>query len=88
MAHMKNAEKAQRKALKATLRNNAIQRNIKEIRKKALRAVDAKKKDEALKFYHELQQAVDKASKHNGYMKKNTAARYKSALAKKIRSIA
>ena len=84
---MKNAAKAQRKAVKASLRNTLMQRKIREIRKKAMRAITAKKRDEALKLYQELQQTVDKASKHNRFMKKNTAARYKSSLAEKIRAL-
>lgn len=88
MAHTKAAVRAHRKSLKAHQRNTAFSRKIKDIRKKAERAIAAAKLDEAMKFYRELQKTVDTAAKHNAFMKKNTASRYKSNLAKRIRSIA
>lgn len=60
-------------------RKNEMQGVIKEYKKLIL----AKKNDEANKLIPKLQQAIDKASKR-GVIKKNTAARKKSRLMKKL----
>lgn len=60
-------------------RKNEMQGVIKEYKKLIL----AKKNDEANKLTPKLQQAIDKASKR-GVIKKNTAARKKSRLMKKL----
>lgn len=88
MAHTKSAMKARRKSLKAYARNTILRKKIHDIRKKAEKAIAAKQKEAAGKLYLELQKVVDKASKTGRYLSRNTAARYKSNLAKKIRAIA
>lgn len=60
-------------------RKNEMQGVIKEYKKLIL----AKKNDEANKLIPKLQQAIDKANKR-GVIKKNTAARKKSRLMKKL----
>jgi len=87
MPKKKSAFKALRKSSKQQDRNRDLRKKIKDIRKKAERAVFKKDKNTALDLYRNLQIAVDKASKIRGFMKRNTAARYKSQLAKKIKQI-
>ncbi len=60
-------------------RKNEMQGVIKEYKKLIL----AKKNDEANKLISKLQQVIDKANKR-GVIKKNTAARKKSRLMKKL----
>ena len=85
MAHKKHAIKAKRQADKNYLRNRTILKKMKDIRKSAEKAVVAKNAEVAKKLYHDLQKLVDKASK--SFISKNTAARYKSNLAKKIKTL-
>ena len=85
MAHKKHAIKAKRQADKRYLRNRTMLKKIKDVRKSAEKAVGAKNAEVAKKLYHDLQKLVDKASK--SFVSKNTAARYKSNLAKKIRAL-
>lgn len=87
MAHKKAAIKALRKAKKNFERNTIIRKTIKDLRKKAQRALTEKKFDSAKDLYLKLQKAVDKAAKKGGLIKPNTAARYKSQLAKKINAL-
>ncbi len=85
MAHKKHAIKAKRQADKRYLRNRTVLKKIKDTRKAAEKAIAAKNAEAAKKLYHTLQQLVDKASK--SFISKNTAARYKSNLAKKIKTL-
>ena len=88
MPHQKAAFKSLRKSAKQAERNYRIRKRIRDIRKKADRALQRSEIDAARGFYQQLQKAVDKASKVRGFMKQNTAARYKSQLAKKILRVA
>jgi ribosomal protein S20 len=84
MPQKKSAAKALRQDQKQYIRSRLIKRKIKEIRKKAGKALRAKNLEESKKLYQDLQKAVDKASKSGGILKKNTASRYKSQILKKI----
>ena len=87
MPQKKSAAKALRQDLKRYDRNRIVRKKIKDLRKKAQKALIDKKTDEALKIYHTLQKALDKASKSGGVMSQNTASRYKSQLKKKIDAV-
>ncbi len=84
MPQKKAAERALRKTKRHLARNRSQSAKIKDLRKKTGKLITAGKPDEAMKSYRDLQVAVDKAAKHNGFLKKNTAARYKSQLGKRI----
>ncbi len=71
-----------RKSHRRYLTNLKKKRNLKLAIKKLKRA---KSKEEALKIYPEVQAVIDK-SVQDGIIKKNTAARYKSRLAKFIKT--
>ncbi len=86
MPNLAQAKKALRKSKKAFIRNEAIRDGVRKLKKAARVAVDGKDKSGAAKAAHELQVAVDKAAKR-GILHKNKAARLKSRLAKKIRSL-
>ena len=87
MPRKKSAFKALRKSEKRFERNHLMRKKIKDLRKKALREIEQKKKDAAMAVYREFQKVVDKASKAGGFMKKNTVARYKARLLKRINAI-
>ncbi len=57
--------------------------NLKFLHKKCLRAVEAKDQKQALDVYRQTQKALDKATKTK-VLHKNTTARRKSRLMKKI----
>ena len=57
--------------------------NIKFLTKKCVKAVEAKEKTQALESYRATQKAIDKAAKTKVFHK-NTAARRKSRLMKRI----
>ena len=77
------AAKAQRKSAKLRLRNIAEKEGIAKILKLARKAIDAKKADEAAKQGRAAIKAIDKAVAH-GILKKNTAARLKGRLTKRV----
>ena len=82
--------KAAKKYIKVSAAKNAINKKRKVAMKEAIRkvsdAIQAKNKSEAEKLYKTAQKAIDKAIKI-GILKKNTAARRKSVLIKKITSL-
>lgn len=67
-----------------TSRNNTNKRDFRIAIKKVLELVKENKIDEAKKEFLVAQKALDKAAK-KGVIKKNTAARRKSRLAKKLK---
>lgn len=69
---------------KKTALNRAKKKNFKEAIKKVLDLVKAEKFNEAKKAFVVAQKALDKAAK-KGVIKKNTAARKKSRLSKKLK---
>ncbi|MBT3690109.1 30S ribosomal protein S20 [bacterium] len=79
-AAIKDLKSSKKKALK----NANEKRNIKELLKKAIKAVDDSKLDEVKKISLTYQKAIDKAVK-TGWLKKNTGNRKKSRLAKKVK---
>ncbi len=86
MPNLAQAKKALRKAKKAFVRNEAIRDGVRKLKKLARVAVDAKDKSKATTVAHDLQVALDKASKR-GVIHKNKASRLKSRLAKKLNSL-
>ncbi len=86
MPNLEQAKKALRKSKKAFIRNEAIRDGVRKLKKAARVAVDAKNKIEASSAARSLQQALDKAAKR-GVIHANKAARLKSRLAKKLKSL-
>jgi small subunit ribosomal protein S20 len=82
--------KAAKKYVKVTAKKNAVNRKRKNAMKDAVRkvtdAIQAKDRAGAEKLYKTAQKAIDKAMK-GGILKKNTAARRKSVLVRKITSL-
>jgi len=82
--------KSPKKYIKVTAKKTAFNRKKKDAMKKAIRkvtdAVAGKKRSEAEKLFVVAQKAIDKAMK-GGILKKNTAARRKSVLVKKITAL-
>lgn len=79
------AIKALRQARKRTLGNRKMKVEMKSLVKKAKAAIE-EKNQEAAALSRQLQQLVDKAVK-KGLVKKNTAARKKSRLMKKVNAL-
>ena len=81
---------AAKKYVKVTARKNAFNKKTKLSMKNAIRKVNdavlAKDRPEAEKLFKVAQQTIDKALK-KGILKKNTAARRKSGLVKKITAL-
>ena len=82
----RSAAKALRQSKKRAERNKKVKANIDWLKRQFLKAIAAKKKKEATGFYTKLQKALDKAVQ-KGVFKKNTAARSKSRLFKKLTSL-
>jgi small subunit ribosomal protein S20 len=76
MANIRSAEKQRRQAEKANARNRAGTSRLRTALKKARSSADEGKTDLSTGFSE-----IDKAAK-KGVIKKNTASRYKSRLAK------
>jgi small subunit ribosomal protein S20 len=83
MAITKSAKKAWRKSLRRRARNLIYKTKIKNLIKEARNLVLAKKIEEAKKLLPQIYKILDKAAKV-GVIKKNTAARKKSRIAKAI----
>jgi len=81
MPNLKNAKKALKQSKKRELQNSALKENIKWLRKKSTKAVEAKAEN-AQELIKKTVKALDKAVK-KGIMKKNTGNRNKSRLMKK-----
>ncbi len=81
---------AAKKYVKVTAKKNAFNRKNKIAVKTTVRKVNdaiiAKSRTQAEKLFKNAQQAIDKAMKR-GILKKNTAARRKSALVRKITAL-
>jgi small subunit ribosomal protein S20 len=85
MANTRSAEKQQRKAEKAKVRNRGGKSHLRSTLKKARTAIDSGNFDE--KVLSNAASAVDKAAKR-GIIKDNTADRYKSRLAAAVKRAA
>lgn len=83
MAIKKSAKKALRKSLKRRKQNLLKKQKIKSLLKEVKGLVSQKKIEEAKKLLPQVYKALDKAAK-TGVIKKNTAARKKSRIAKLI----
>ena len=87
MPNIKSAIKRVSVIEKKTLRNNMIKSGYKSAVKKFEQAVEAGNKEDAPKLFSEATKKVDQACT-KGVIVKNTAARKKSNMAKKLNSIA
>ncbi len=87
MPNIKSAKKRVKVIEKKTLRNNMIKSGYKSAVKKFEAAVEAGNKEEAKTLFSEATKKIDQACT-KGVIVKNTAARKKSSLSKKLSSIA
>ena len=79
----KSAKKALRASKKKRVFNLKRKNEMQSVTKEYKKLITAKKESEAKKLLPKLQKAIDKAAKR-GVIKKNTAARKKSRLMKKL----
>ncbi|MBV9159453.1 MAG: 30S ribosomal protein S20 [Candidatus Kaiserbacteria bacterium] len=86
MANTSSAKKAYRAALRRRVFNVRRKTTMKDAVKRMQKLIETKSSD-AAKSLPTLQQAIDKAAKH-GTIKKNTAARMKSRVAKRLKALA
>lgn len=86
MAHKAAALKSLRQTKKRTSRNVLVKKNIAYLKKNVQKSVEKQDEARAKELYHKLVQNVDKAAK-NKIISRNTAARRKSRLAKKINAL-
>ena len=83
MANMKNAKKKIKVIAKQTVSNNNYEASMKTAMKKVERAISANDKDAANANLKVAIKAIDKAAS-KGVASKNTVARQKSRLTKKV----
>lgn len=86
MARTSSAKKAHRVSLRRRVFNARKQKAAKDAVKALVKAVQKKDAKASAAALPELYQALDKAAKH-GTIKKNTAARIKSRLTKRVAAI-
>lgn len=86
MPNLENAKKALRQSEKRAERNKLVKAEIKSLRVKLRKEITAKKLEQALEVVRLVSKKLDKAHAR-GIMKKNTVARYKSRLMKKVNSL-
>ena len=86
MPNIKSAKKRVKVIEKKTLRNNMIKSAYKTAVKKFEQAIEAGNMDEAKVLFSEATKKIDQACT-KGVIVKNTAARKKSNLAKKLNAI-
>ncbi len=84
MANAPAAKKYIRSSAKRKELNDNYRKKYRQAIKKTLELIQEGKKEEALKFFPTVQKAIDKAVKR-GVLKKNTGARKKANLAKKMK---
>lgn len=82
-----SAKKALRQSQRRYVRNLRQKRALKALVKEFRALVAAKKKDESAKLLPAVYQALDKAAKRGKVLKKNTASRLKSRLARALGKI-
>jgi len=82
----KSAAKALRQSKKREERNKVHKAGIDWLKRQLTKSLADKNKDKSADFYHKIQKAFDKAVQ-KGALKKNTAARKKSRLNKKLNSL-
>ena len=83
MAHAHAAIKALRQTKKRTAKNATVKKTLTYLRKQALKKVAVKDAPSAKAYLLKMTKAIDKAAQRN-IISKNTAARRKSRLAKKV----
>ena len=86
MPNIKSAKKRVKIIEKKTLRNSMIKSAYKTAIKNFEEAIEAGKMDEAKSLFSEATKKIDQACT-KGVIVKNTAARKKSALSKKLNSV-
>ena len=86
MPNMANAKKALRQSIKRARRNLIAKAEIHSLRVKSRKLLTDKKGKEAAENARLIGKKLDKAVSR-GIMKKNTAARLKSRLAKKVNAL-
>ncbi|OGL99707.1 30S ribosomal protein S20 [Candidatus Uhrbacteria bacterium RIFOXYB2_FULL_45_11] len=86
MPNKENAKKQMRKDEKLAQHNKVINAEIKSLRVKLRKLIDAKNLSEATEVAKLVSKKFDKAVSKN-IVKKNTAARLKSRLAKKVNAL-
>lgn len=86
MPNLENAKKALRQSEKRAKRNKLIKAEIKSLKVKLRKAVVSKKLEEATEVARLVSKKLDKAHA-KGVFKKNTVARYKSRLMKKVNAL-
>lgn len=87
MANTSSAKKAKRVALRRHVFNLRRKSVMKDAVKSVGKLIASKSAKEATASLPELYQAIDKAAK-NGTIKKNTAARMKSRITKRVAALA
>lgn len=85
MPNIKSAKKRVKVIAKKTERNKALKSALKTTIKKAITSIDSASEDR-FEAVNEAMKRIDQASS-KGILHKNTAARKKSALARKLNSI-
>ncbi len=86
MPNLANAKKALRQSKKRAERNKLIQAEIKSLRVKLRKAITGKQLEEAKEIARLVGKKLDKAQ-GKSIFKKNTVARYKSRLMKKLNAL-
>lgn len=86
MANIKSAKKRSKQNKKRRKKNSAQRSSIRTFIKKIHNAINLKKKESAEKLFKNLQKIIDRYSKKR-IIHKNKAARHKSNLIKKIKSL-
>jgi small subunit ribosomal protein S20 len=86
MPHIESAKKRLRQNLKRQGANKAASSSMKTVMKRVMEAVQQKKGDEAAKSLPAAMKRIDKAAKRR-VIHKNTAARYKSKMARAVKSL-
>jgi len=81
-----SAEKRQRQNLKRRLRNRAARSGVRTAQRKFQLAVKGNNLEEAQKAFGEAERLIDRVSR-KGVFHKNTAARTKSRMRKKLNSL-
>jgi small subunit ribosomal protein S20 len=87
MANSAQAKKRARQAETSRIRNSSKRSNMRTFIKKVISAVEAGDQEQARTAYQTAQPLIDSAV-NKGLIHKNKAARYKSRLNAKIRSLA
>lgn len=83
MANLKSAKKEIRKTKRRSVRNLKKKREMRAIIREVRELAEAGKKKEAQDKFQQATKIIDKAAKNN-LIHQNTAARYKSRLAKLV----